>query len=188
MKHIKYFNESTFNDLYHSKNKWIRLKEEDKLEELKDNLYVLVNNAYSKLGGHVSIQNPDDVLKRDYWLAVDIDSDPDADAVIFGKRTKYGIKISGIGHDGENRSKRELLETLIRLLNKRGFFIEASGRLKDFLENADVKYISDIKILKHIFTDSKNIELSENGEYVRDLIEGNKTEIEKLFGIPLINY
>ena len=96
MKHLLTFEKFTFNDIYKTKNKWIDLINRNDLDEVKDNLYVLVDNAYSKLGGNVSIKNPDDVLKREYWEAIDIDNDPDADAVLFGKKTKHGIKISVI--------------------------------------------------------------------------------------------
>src|ERR1035437_4479199 len=133
MRHLVLFEEFTFNDIYKVKNRWITLRDNNDLEEIKNNLYVLVDNAYSKLGGNVSIKDPDDVIKRDYWEAIDLNDNPDADAVIFGKKTKHGIKISGIGHDGEKKSKLDLLHRLVETLKKKGHFIEASGKLKEHL-------------------------------------------------------
>ena len=114
MKYLKLF-EDTFNDIYKRKNKWIKLIDDNKIDELKNNLFILVNNAYSKIGGNNVIKSPDDIFKRSYWEAIDIDTDPDADSLIFGKKTNYGIKITGIGHDGNRRTKKRLLNKL-RLL------------------------------------------------------------------------
>ena len=50
--------------------------------------------------------------KGNIFDAIDLDEDPDADAVLFGK-SRNGVKISGIGHNGEQLSKRAALKYII---------------------------------------------------------------------------
>jgi hypothetical protein len=96
-----------FNELY-SKHKWYLINKNKK--HFKNNLFTLVNIAYDSLGGHVTINEPDNIENNNinFWTAIDINNDPYADIVIFGKKTKFGIKISGFGHNFESDSKKNL--------------------------------------------------------------------------------
>jgi hypothetical protein len=183
MKYIKYFEYYTFNDIYKKKNRWIQLLNDNKLDEIKDNLFILVNNAYSKLGGNKVIKSPEDIFKRNYWEAIDIDQDPDADALIFGRKTNFGIKITGIGHDGNKSSKKKLIEKLYNQLKKRGYYMEASGKVKEKLDELDTPYIKNKNDIEKIIG---NIYYKNNGNYLKILSKNEITEDNRLFGSPII--
>lgn len=175
----------TFQELYVSKNKWIQLKKRNDRREIANNLYVLIDNSYGVLGGHPSIRNIDDIFndKMTYWEAVDIDTDPEADTVIFGRKTKNGIKISGMGHDGIKNSRSELMKKLAAMLNKPGYWMEASDRVAELLYSMKVPYLEDEMDVQRIFKDAKM--LKDRGNYEREVSRG-VVHTETIFGRPLI--
>ena len=106
--------------------------------ELKQNLFHLVDDTYRTelKQPNVSIKNINDVLgtSYDFWEAISIDDSPDADGVIFGKKL-HGIKLSGLGHNGNPMLKSEILTQLKRLLDSGNYWIEASDKVaKRFLQ------------------------------------------------------
>ena len=62
------------------KGKYIPLDAEER-KEAQQNLYDLISNAYSSIGGHVKFQSPSDIVdpESDYWRAADLDDDPELD-------------------------------------------------------------------------------------------------------------
>ena len=91
--------------------------------------------AYSELGGHTKINKPEDIFSSDwnFWEGIDIDNDEDFDIILFGKETKYGIKFSGVGHDGTMAAKQIFLDEQSKDLKKLGYYAEISGKLVDVL-------------------------------------------------------
>lgn len=179
--------EKTFQDLYKKKNKWIELLKRGDKEELKKNLYVLINTAYGPIGGHVRVSNIDKVLDPSltYWEAVDDDDDPDADAVIFGKKTRGGIKISGIGHDGTSRSKSDVINTQIKLLHRSGYWVEASGRPAEIMYGKGAPYVKDQKIIEKLF--GMRVQwLNDKGKYRRNISSNLRSDVETVFGKPTV--
>ena len=175
----------TFQDLYISKNKWIQMLKRGDRRSIVNALYVLIDNSYGPLGGHPSVRNIDDIFnsKVTYWEAADIDIDPDADTVIFGKKVKSGMKIAGMGHDGLKGARKELIEKMVLMLQKPGYWIEASGRLAEILYGKSVPYLDmeeDVeKVIGAVeWLDSK-------GEYIREVQSGLKNT-ETIFGRPLL--
>ena len=190
-----YFQES-FGDITKTKNDWVELSDPKVAPKakndrpLKRNIFELITYSYLKSLNepHFGINSPYDVLdfnKYDYWEAIDIDNIPDADAVIFGKKL-HGIKVSGIGHDGEQLSKRILIESLVNFLNnRRGYWIEASAPLSNVLLKKDTKYVRDKEMIQKMFPDSE-FQWFEDGSYVRSLGNNNFTDREYIFGNPSI--
>jgi len=195
---LKYILTEKFNDILHQigkdKNDWADISNEPakglvkKDIEAKQNIFDLIDGAYrTELNEpHVGIQSPNDILsfKYDYWEAIDIDENPDAEAVLFGKK-QHGIKLSGLGHNGEKLSKKTLLNKQLELLKKPGYWVESSGKA------AQVKIISGAPIFKDkekiqkLFPESK-FQWNEDYSYIRTL-EGNKvTDKEYIFGNPKI--
>ena len=179
--------EDTFADKFHKKNKWIELINRGDREELKQNLFVLVQNAYGPIGGHVRVSSVDKILDPalTYWEAVDIDVDPEADAVIFGKKNRNGIKIGGMGHDGAGKSKSDLMNKQVKQLNKKGYWVEAAGRPAEILYGKGAPYVKDPKVIEKLF--GQPIQwLNDKGWYIRDikhaLRHGSK---ETVFGKPI---
>jgi hypothetical protein len=168
------------------KNKWeLLLANPDKMMEGKS-LIDLVYNAYSNttLGSFVSSIR--DVVKS-HWFVIDFDKEEGLDACIFYRESRenenwIGRKIQGIGHDGEQMSKRIVIEKLINLLSEEGTWVEASDKLEETLEKKGCKKITDLEILSRLFPKSK-IDILENGQYQRTL-ESGKIVKESVFGLP----
>lgn len=107
-----------------------------KYPELKGEIFDLIQTAYAEIGGHVKIKKPDDIFSDPdwtWWEGEDIHGSPDMDIIMFGQHTKFGIKFSGVGHDGEKDSKREYLDLRGKDLKKLGYYIEVSGKLAEVL-------------------------------------------------------
>ena len=181
--------------LIYPKNKWVNLDVYDK-DYLKDELFTIIDKAYSPIGGHVRINSPDAVENdKDltYWNAINIEGD-DADAVLFGKKTQFGYKISGIGHNGKKESKQELMSHLAKLLHKPGYYIEISDRPAEILvKNYYVSFIDTPEEIEKLFPGSKVQWVGKHPEhpsvvdgFYRRSIEGGMTGIEIVLGKPKI--
>jgi hypothetical protein len=104
--------------------------------ELSSEFFDLISTAYAEIGGHAKIKTPDDVFSDpdwNWWEGVDLHGTNDFDIVMFGQKTKYGVKFSGVGHDGSREAKRAYIESRAKDLMKPGFYIEVSGKLADIL-------------------------------------------------------
>jgi hypothetical protein len=110
------------------KGKYIPLDDKE-VEQAKQDLFSLIDNAYKDIGGHVKFKSPDDVLdpELEFWRAADLDDDPDLDVVYFGKKTPFGVKHTGFGHDGERPNIKNLLIKKSGELNSPGNYVEVSG-------------------------------------------------------------
>ena len=179
--------EIDFAEKFGKKNKWIELLRRGDKEELKKNLYVLVHNAYGPIGGHVRVSSIDKVLDPEltYWEAIDDDSDPEADAVVFGKKNRNGVKISGFGHDGSSRSKHDLMAKQTTLLNKPGYWVEASGRPAEIMYGKHVPYVDDPKVIEKLFKMPVTW-LNNKGWYIRDVSKALRSDKETVFGKPRV--
>lgn len=188
MKYVKSYQmfEKDFQDLYKKKNIWIQMLDAGKRKEIAENLYVLVDNSYAPLGGHPSVPDLTAVFNRKltYWEGIDNDEDRDADAVIFGRKSPFGIKVSGIGHDLQKKSKKELLKQLEKVLNRKGYWIEASDRLAEILYQSNVPYVNNKRDVEEIFRQQVKW-LGDKGKYIRlvDAVK-KKYHTETVFGNP----
>ena len=86
------------------KGKYIPLDSEEKKKAQQD-LFNLIDTAYSSIGGHVKFKQPSDIMdpKLEFWRAADLDEDPELDVVYFGKKTPFGVKHTGIAHDRDSQ-------------------------------------------------------------------------------------
>jgi hypothetical protein len=104
--------------------------------ELAGEFYDLISTAYAEVGGHAKISSPSDVFADPdwtFWEGIDIHGTPDFDVIMFGQKTRYGIKWSGVGHDGTSDAKRSYIESRGRDLHKLGYYVEVSGRIAEIL-------------------------------------------------------
>jgi hypothetical protein len=177
------------------KGDWVNLSK-PKLEPIvkkdlptRKNLFDLVDFAYKSTlkEPNASIKTADDVLgnKYTYWEAIDIDGNPDADAVIFGKK-KYGIKITGIGHNGEKISKSILMKKHIELLKKHGYWCEAASRPAEIFFQSGVNVVTDKEKLQKLFPDAQFLQFFDDGSYIRTGHKSGKYLREYVFGNPII--
>ena len=179
------------------KGQWVEVGDEKEKEELKQNFYDLIANAYKEIGGHHDFSNPDDVLDPSltFWKAADTDPDPEADVLDFGKKTKYGIKHTGLGHDGEKSNIKKLLKAKSEELKQLGHYAEVSGKAFDsYVGQGKVDVVDDEQIVRKILakydiewhgvhpTDSSK---SGSGWYTR--VSGSGKKFTKtLVGMPRI--
>jgi hypothetical protein len=164
-----------------------------KYPELAKEFFDLISIAYAEIGGHAKIKSPADVFSDpdwNYWVGIDIHKTNDFDILIFGQKTKYGIKFSGVGHDGEKDSKKFYLETRAKDLQKLGYYIEVSGKLAEILINKyNVPQVTDEKEVEKVLGKDinwigKKFGTSGDGWYSRKI--GNEFHDKILVGRPRI--
>ena len=197
MKHTKLFeeflNENTSGEIFNPKRGKTVKFDHPKHPELSGEFFDLIATAYAEIGGHSKIKTPADVFGDkdwNYWEGVDLHGTKDFDMIMFGKKTKYGIKYSGVGHDGTKDAKRAYISTRGKELNKLGFYIEVSGKIAEILLNSyDVPVISDEDTINKVL--GKNVTFigtidgkPGNGWYSRKLGGSSKEKI--LLGRPKI--
>lgn len=181
MKWIKYFEGF-------QKNKWeVLLSNPDKKIE-GERLIDLVDTAYSvtPLGSFVKTIN--DVIKSQ-WAVIDYNEEDGIDACIFYRNPRpdenwSGQKIQGIGHDGEKDSKKIVIQKMVDLLEKDGFWTEVSDKMEEVLRINGCRAVKDLETLQKLFPNSK-IEMLEEGQYQRTLDSGEFVK-ETVFGFPII--
>lgn len=118
------------------KNVWTDIKPDKHPSDLADEFYELINRAYAPIGGHIKVTKPSDVFKDKSWNAwkvIDIDKDPEADVLIFGKKTKFGTKSSGVGHDGSKLAKKAYLNYKGNSFHKPGNYCEVSKKFAEIM-------------------------------------------------------
>ena len=182
---IKTFEQFNFTpDLGKKKKTWYLLDSQDILK-ISDNVIDLIKTAYKNTEHGSYVNNDNDILKSTEWIAIDWDQYPDADVVIFGRKTPFGIKIQGIGHDGDPISKKLVIEKLVSILKDGGYWIESSDKVESILYKNDVPYVDSEKELKIIFPNSYLKFIGDKGKYIRKLSSGKSVK-ETVFGLPKI--
>jgi len=166
------------------KNKWVNLSA-DELDQYKDDIFGLIKLAYEYIGGHSNYKSPNDITgaeaDADYEV-IDLDDDPDIDAVNVSKKGVGGTKFVATGHDGSSTAKRQVITHKIEKLKKPGFYIEVSGKIKDILVNAGVPIVTDEDTIKKVLK-GKEIEMNDDGSYNRNI--GGSMHTKVLLGKPL---
>jgi hypothetical protein len=170
------------------KNKYIEPTTTDK-EELKQTLFDLIQTAYAPIGGHLKFKSPDDIKDPDlkYWKMADIDADPEIDVVYFGKKTPFGIKHTGIGHDGEKPNIKNLLIKKSAELKRSGNYVEVSkGAFDSFVKKGGVPIIDDEETVRKVLGDKRSKETTWHGEHPKGTYPGNGWYTRKIGGKQVI--
>lgn len=157
------------------KGKFTPLKGRE-LDDLKQDLFDLIQTAYAPIGGHLKFKKPDDVLDPElkFWRAADLDDDPEVDVTYFGKKTPYGIKHTGIGHDGEKPNIKALLIQKSKELRTKGNYVELSGGAFDsFVGKGKVPVIDDEETVRKILGPRRSGEMTWHGEHPKGKKPGN---------------
>ena len=129
-------NENKWADYDAPKGQWLDIPIEDIASaardrggeiNLADELYNLINNAYKKIGGHSNIRSASDLPgKYDDWIAIDIDADPEPDALRVSSNKRSGKKMTVAGHDGSRAAINAYLDKTAELLKTDGYYSEMS--------------------------------------------------------------
>ena len=137
--------------------------------ELVDEFFNLIATAYAEIGGHAKLKSVRDLLGTDWdwWEGVDLHGTPDFDLIMFGEKTKYGVKFAGVGHDGSSDAKRSYISQRARDLIKPGYYVEVSGKIADILMSKGAPIVSDYDTVERVL--GKKIKRLEDGWYIRSI-------------------
>ena len=169
------------NEIDIPKNSWKPISPNE-LKDVEDDILDLIQNAYGPIGGHPNYKSAGDLAGSDYEI-IDLDDDPEIDAVTVTKKRAGGTKYVGLGHDGSSQGKRGSIGRTIDKLSNSGTYIEASGKMADILSKANVTLVTDKDTISKALK-GKEIEMQDNGSYTRYL--GGKKYIKLMFGKPTI--
>ena len=167
------------------KNKWVYLTDEEK-EEFAKELFDLINLAYEPIGGHPNYKSPADVMgaERDAdYMVIDLDDDPEFDALKVSKKKSAGNKSVAMGHDGTKPARSAAVNISALLLKQPGHFVEVSGKLKDILQAKGAPIVTDEEVIRKVLK-GKEIEMNADGSYQREI--GGKVFTKMLMGNPKV--
>jgi hypothetical protein len=154
----------TFADKF-GKEKYVEVPQSD-VNIFADKFAELIRNAYADKGGNFEIQSGNDILSSNlkFWMAKDIDDDPDADITFGGKKTQHGVKLTAMGQDGSKEAKKDSVLKLIDLMNTSGFYIEMD---LDLAQKLNLSPVEDEEKIRTVL--NKDINYIGNGEYEREI-------------------
>lgn len=185
LSYENWLSENRVNEVNLPANQWVDA-EMNKLDKSElDLIWQMYTDTYSREGLDFSADDEGE-LKSKYKASFlkDVDADHLADAFIIYKETKYGNKIALLGTNDKKDAKRELIKKVLELLNKRGWFIEASVKMEQLLSTSNVPVINDEKMINDIVGADKKPELEKDGYYTRLLSKASKRIRKRMYGIP----
>ena len=106
-----------------------------------------------------------------------------ADAFVIYKETPFGNRISLIGTNGKPDAKKAVVKQLIKLVNTKGWFLEASKKVEEIMLKTNAPVIYNKQIAREI-AGSKNIKFLDDGYYERSLSKSPTRIVKRLYGIP----
>lgn len=166
------------------KDKWVDLTPDQKAEYAKD-IFDLINTAYAPIGGNLNYKSEADVLgaeaDADYEV-INIDDDPEPEALISYKEKGSGKKLTALGHDGSAEAKSKSLNHMADLLKQPGYYLEVSGKLQDILLKKGAPVVKDKDLIQKVLK-GKELEFNEDGTYQR--VIGGSKHTKMLLGKPL---
>lgn len=180
----KFFRNQYLKEADLPKGQWIDLNDKE-TEEEKDTIFDLISNAYAQIGGHPNYNSPDNVTGSEGdadYVVIDLDDDPEIDAVSVSKEKPSGTKYVATGHDGSSPAKRAMINHKANNLKSKGYYIEVSGRIKDILIAKGVPVITDKETIERVMK-GKKIEINDDGSYERYI--GGQKHTKVLLGNPL---
>ena len=167
------------------KNVWVTLTK-DEQAEFADEIFDLISTAYAPIGGHSNYKSPDDVTgaegESDY-MVIDLDDDPEFDALKISQEKAAGTKSVGMGHNGSKPAKSAAVNISAIMLKKPGYFIEVSGVLKDILASKGVPVVTDEETIRKALK-GKEIEMNDDGTYSR--VIGGTKHTKTMMGNPKV--
>ena len=169
------------NEIDIPKNSWKPISSSE-LKDVEDDILDLIQNAYGPIGGHPNYKSVGDLAGSDYEV-IDLDDDPEIDAVTVTKKRAGGTKHVGIGHDGTSLGKRGAIGRWVDKLDEPSNYIEASGKMADILSKANIIQVTDKDTIRKALK-GKEIEMYDDGSY--DRVLGGKKYRKLMFGKPTV--
>jgi len=198
----KFLNEKKWEDFEHPKDQWVDIPTSD-IEasrdpinvDLSDELYDLIDIAYEPIGGNFDFKNSGDLPgDHDDWGAIDIDDDPEPDALRDSKTKPAGTKMTVAGHDGSKPGKDAYIGRTADLLSQPGHYAEMSKKIADIMiKYYDIPAVTDPEKVQQVLGSNKQIRWlgphpegkhpGIDGWYTRD-IGTNKDILKIMLGNP----
>lgn len=166
------------------KDQWVDLDKKE-TEEYSGDIFDLINTAYASIGGNLNYTSASDVTgaegDADYEV-IDIDDDPEIDAVVVSKKKEAGKKLAAMGHDNTPPAKSKTINKQADMLKTPGNYVEVSGKIKDILLAKGVPVVTDKAAIEKVMG-KKAMDIQDDGSYTR-YINGKETQ-KILLGKPL---
>lgn len=165
------------------KNQWIYLTDKEK-DEFADEIFNLINTAYAPIGGNPNYKSDADVTGAEgdaNYMVIDLDDDPEFDAVKVTKDKGAGEKSVAMGHDNTPPAKSAAVNITALMLKEPGHYIEVSGKLKDILQSKGVPVVTDKETIERVMK-GKDIKINDDGTYSRSI--GGEMHTKVLMGNP----
>jgi hypothetical protein len=164
-----------------AKNKWTPIMKSE-LPDFKKQIYDLISNAYSSIGGHANVKDSDDLpAEGDFFDVIDVDGDADIDAATVAKYKSGGKKFVALGHDGSSAGKSAAINHQVDKLKGGGYYVEVSGKIKDIFLGKGLEPVMDEKEVRKAL---KGKEIKWNGDGTYDRGIGGSTHTKMMFGKP----
>jgi len=173
------------NEIDIPKNKWVTIPASE-LKDYSEEIFNLIDNAYTPIGGHPNYKSADNVSGSESdaeYEVIDLDDDPQIDAVSAAKPKAAGKKFTATGHGGSSAAKSSVVNYKASQLKTGGYFVEVSGKIKDIFKAKGVEAINDEELVRKVLK-GKEIEWLGNGEYKREI--GGKVFTKALMGKPTV--
>ena len=163
------------------KKSWVSIKLSKLERKILLRLFKLYTISYKEIG--LSIDSISK-LKEKYKITmlIDIDKDPEPDAFIIYRITKYGNKLALMGSDGTRKSKDVLISKSIKLLKSRYWYAEGSHAVAHLFKKNNIKPITKQKDVEIILKGKNIVWLNDNGKYRRKIHGLKKPVVKQLFG------
>ena len=182
MRNLKTY-ESFIAEINIPSNKWIDWDLSRLDQEGIDLIWKMYTDTYGRAGMDFSADDSAE-LKTKYKATYlkDIDQDNKPDAFIIYKETPFGKKIALLGTNGKKKARTDIIKQVISLLNKKGWFIEASLRMEELLSKSPVPVITDWSAIQSIVGKDKKPKEGRDGYYTRSLSKANKRIEKRMYG------
>ena len=195
----KFINEKSFKDYGAKKGEWIDIPTGDlrskdpENTDISDELFDMISKSYAGIGGHIDFQSADDLPSNHTdWKAVDVDYDPEPDAVRIGKNSPAGLKMTGGASDGDKQGKKAYIDKTAEMLNTPGNWGEFSNAIahvmitryqSPYVDNeADVEKLLKGKDVEWLGAHPQGKYPGYDGWYRRQL--GGKKHLKIMMGRP----
>ena len=163
------------------KNTWLPIPP-DELKQAEEDLFDLINTAYKPIGGHPNVTSPASIPSAaDLYTVIDLDDDPENDAVIMSKNRAGGKKFVGMGHDNTKPARSAAVNYTADNLKKKGHYIEVSGKIYDILKAKGVPVVDDEETVRSAL---KGKEIVWHGDGSYDRVIGGKKIKKVMMGKP----
>lgn len=98
-------------------------------KEIEGELSRMLNISYASIGGFAG---GGDLGEFSGFFVADVDEDPEVDLGLYYKNN-HGLKVAALATDGGAEAKKEVVDYLVKMLDKPGTWIEVSDALANVL-------------------------------------------------------